>query len=276
MKTTITKRAIETVMAYTYMTDRFMARAFDKDVAQYILPIIMDKPLKIVSVTPQAIAEDFFAKGCRFDVLAVDDEGKYYNIEVQNANEGASEKRARYNCERADSLLIHKGQEYKDYPELYVIFITENDYLGYGLPIYHINRYIEEVNERFEDAEHIIYVNGAAKNPATALGRLMLDMQQSNPTMISNAVMANKMKELKEGKVFHTMCKELDMLTAEAEAKGIEKGKAEEREQAMLDLAAAYSEFITNKETITKKLMKRYGIDKAKAMSVVEKAKAKI
>ena len=31
--------------------------------------------------------------------------------------------------------------------------------LGYGLPIYHIDRKIEEVSENFKDEAHIIYVN---------------------------------------------------------------------------------------------------------------------
>ena len=36
-------------------------------------------------------------------------------------------------------------------PETFVIFITENDVFGKDKSIYHINRYIEETGEYFQD-----------------------------------------------------------------------------------------------------------------------------
>lgn len=294
MDITISKRTMETVRSYTYMTDRFMSRAFDEDVAQVILPIIMNRPLKVMRVTPQFVAEDFFAKGCRFDVFAQDDSGKYYNIEVQNAEGGADERRARYNCERADSMLIHKGQEYKDYPDLYVIFITQTDYLGYGEPIYHINRYIKENGELFDDGQQIIYVNGTVKDPSTALGQLMIDMQQSDYTKILNRTMANKMKELKEGTVFHAMCSEVEKLTAEiaaeaaaeatakANAKAAKaaeetaKKAAEENARTMLFTGvAAYLDCGLDTETVIKKAMEKYGVSREKAEAAIAAVKGK-
>ena len=32
-----------------------------------------------------------------------------------------------------------------------------------GLPLYHVERIIQETKERFEDGSHIIYVNGSYK-----------------------------------------------------------------------------------------------------------------
>ena len=39
-----------------------------------------------------------------------------------------------------------------------MIFITENDVLKSGLPIYHIDRIVQETGEPFGDEAHIIYV----------------------------------------------------------------------------------------------------------------------
>lgn len=47
---------------------------------------------------------------------------------------------------------------FDELPESYVIFITRDDILGYGLPIYHIDRQIKEINIAFQDEAHIIYV----------------------------------------------------------------------------------------------------------------------
>ena len=70
--------------------------------------------------------------------------------------------------------MLDAGDDFSKICDSYVIFITENDVMGRFLPMYHINRHIEELeNEPFEDGNHIIYVNGAYKNDATAIGKLM-------------------------------------------------------------------------------------------------------
>ncbi len=40
-----------------------------------------------------------------------------------------------------------------------MIFITENDVMGKGLPLYPIDRCFLGTGERFEDGSHILYVN---------------------------------------------------------------------------------------------------------------------
>ena len=42
----------------------------------------------------------------------------------------------------------------------YTIFIYKHDKFRAGLPVYHINRYVGETGEMFEDGSNIIYVNG--------------------------------------------------------------------------------------------------------------------
>ena len=37
-----------------------------------------------------------------------------------------------------DMNTLNPGQDFDELPESYVIFITRDDALGYGLPIYHI------------------------------------------------------------------------------------------------------------------------------------------
>lgn len=94
------------------MTDRFMTVAFNKPVAKHVLSVIMGTDLIIKRVEKQPVMDNFFSRSCRFDVLAEDTSGKIYNIEVQNSNEGAIPRRARYNCEKLDELLITKGKEF--------------------------------------------------------------------------------------------------------------------------------------------------------------------
>lgn len=62
-----------------------------------------------------------------------------------------------------------------------MIFITENDVLRGGLPIYHIERVITETGALFNDGEHIIYVNSKIRDTDTPLGRLMYDFHSADP-----------------------------------------------------------------------------------------------
>lgn len=260
MKLNFSPKTIETVKSYTYMTDRFMTMAFDKPVAQHILSVIMGKNLIVKSVKSQPVEDNFFSRSCRFDVLAEDSTGKIYNIEVQNSNEGAIPRRARYNCEKLDELVIRKGMAYNDYPETYVIFITQNDVLGDGLPIYHIRRHIEENGKLFDDGQQIIYVNGENTDTSTALGQLMVDMQQKDAAKISNKILADKMNILKKGKAFETMCKEIEKLTAEV--------TAEQRvlaAEAMLALGA-------DENAIVKVIAEKFQVSEDEAKATVTKA----
>ena len=45
--------------------------------------------------------------------------------------------------------------------------------LKHDLPMYHVNRKIEELGTDFGDGSHIVYVNGAYKDDADPVGRLM-------------------------------------------------------------------------------------------------------
>lgn len=272
MKLNFSPKTIETVKSYTYMTDRFMTMAFDKPVAQHILSVIMGKNLIVKSVKSQPVEDNFFSRSCRFDVLAEDSNGKIYNIEVQNSNEGAVPRRARYNCEKLDELVIRKGMAYNDYPETYVIFITQNDVLGDGLPIYHIIRHIEENGKLFDDGQQIIYVNGENTDTSTALGQLMADMQQKDAAKISNKILADKMNILKKGRTFETMCREIEKLTADVTAEVAAKVTAEEQKKAIKKLAKVCRDFGLGPDAISQKLMSEYAISETEAKAYATEA----
>lgn len=272
MKLNFSPKTIETVKSYTYMTDRFMTMAFDKPVAQHILSVIMGKNLIVKSVKSQPVEDDFFSRSCRFDVLAEDSNGKIYNIEVQNSNEGAVPRRARYNSEKLDELVIRKGMAYNDYPETYVIFITQNDVLGDGLPIYHIRRHIEENGKLFDDGQQIIYVNGENTDTSTALGQLMADMQQKDAAKISNKILADKMNILKKGRTFETMCREIEKLTADVTAEVAAKVTAEEQKKAIKKLAKVCRDFGLGPDAISQKLMSEYAISETEAKAYATEA----
>ena len=167
------------------------------------------------------------------DCVARDSDGKQMDVEIQQDNEGASPKRARYHSGLMDMNTLNPGQDFDELPESYVIFITRDDVLGYGLPIYHVNRKIEEVSENFKDEAHIIYVN-SKKQDDTELGRLMHDLHCKNAGDMHSKILADRVHELKETqKGVEFMCREMEQIYSE----GIESGEMQKAKETTIALA---------------------------------------
>ena len=99
-----------------------------------------------------------------------------------------------------------------------MIFITENDVLKAGKPIYRIERIIEETGEHFNDGEHIVYVNGQNRDSMTALGKLMHDFFCTNPADMHYKELAEKARYFKEDeKGVKAMCKVIEDMRKETE-----------------------------------------------------------
>ena len=97
-----------------------------------------------------------------------------------------------------------------------MIFITENDVLKAGLPIYHIDRIIQETGEPFGDEAHIIYVNSQIKNE-TELGKLMHDFSCTDPKDMYYKILADRVRYFKEDEEgVLTMCREMENMRKES------------------------------------------------------------
>ena len=100
--------------------------------------------------------------------------------------------------------------------ETYVIFITENDVLKSGLPIYHIDRIVQETGEPFGDEAHIIYVNSQIKDE-TELGKLMHDFSCTDPKDMYYKILADRVRYFKEDEEgVLTMCREMENMRKES------------------------------------------------------------
>ena len=221
------KRILE---GLTIMSDIFMRNVLKKrECTEYILRIIMDR--EDLEVKEQVLQKDYKnlqGRSAVLDCVARDTESKQYDVELQKEEEGASVRRARYHSGLLDMNTLEAGQDFDELPESYVIFITRDDVLGYGLPIYHINKKIEEVTEDFQDGAHIIYVNAKIKDKETALGRLMHDLQCRTADEMFGKVLAERVRELKETpKGVEDMCREMDEIYNEGIEIGEQKGKKE-------------------------------------------------
>ena len=220
---------------FTLMSDIFMRNVFkQRECLEYVLQVIMEKQdLKVIEQIIQKDYKNLQGRSAIMDCVARDSEGKQFDVEIQQDNEGASPKRARYHSGLMDMNTLNPGQDFDELPESYVIFITRDDILGYDFPIYHIDRHIKEADDSFQDEAHIIYVN-SRKQEDTELGRLMHDLHCKNADEMHSPVLAKRVHELKDTqKGVELMCHEMEKIYSE----GMESGELKAKKETALSLA---------------------------------------
>lgn len=148
--------------------------------------------------------------------------------------------------------------------ETYIIFITENDIIKKGLPIYHIDRTIRETGELFGDASHIIYVNSQIKDE-TALGKLMHDFSCLDAKDMNYKVLAERVRYFKEDKEgIDTMCKAMEDMRNEA-AREAEKMKAIRMARLMIEDGKLNYEDIAMYTELTLEEVEKIALEKKSA-----------
>jgi predicted transposase/invertase (TIGR01784 family) len=230
------EKYLETLKKMRLIDDTFFSACFDnnEEDVEYILRIILEKSdLKVLKVQTQKSVENMYGRSVRFDVFATDDAGKLYNIEVQRTDAGAVPTRARFNSSMLDYHRLKKKAKYKELPETYVIFFTENDVLKSGEKIYHIDRVVRETQKLFEDGTHIIYVNGSYKGEeGKPLDDLIHDFFCINPEEMRHRQLAERVEFLKSNK---SGVRKMSKIIQEIFAEEIAAGKAEEKKATLLE-----------------------------------------
>ncbi|MEY8268334.1 PD-(D/E)XK nuclease family transposase [Lachnospiraceae bacterium 64-25] len=204
---------LQRLRGFRLLDDDFLTKCFEGDTAsiELVLQIVLEKPdLKVLDVRTQVFVENLLNRSVRLDILATDSTGAKLNVEVQRSDKGAGRKRARYNSSMMDANLLKKGEDFDKLPETWVIFITENDVMGKGLPLYPIERCFLGTGERFEDGSHILYVNGAYRGD-TPIGKLMHDFSCTDAADMYYGTLADRVRFFKESKEgIEIMCRAME------------------------------------------------------------------
>ncbi len=218
------QKDLERLKALRYMDDDFMTvcLADNTEAVELILQILLEKAdIKVKTVRTQESFKNLRGRSAILDVHAIDSTGKEFDIEIQRADAGAGAKRARHNSSLLDAHILNPGDRTKDLPDSYVIFISENDVMKGGQPLYPVERYVAigEKKVLFGDGSHILYVNGTYRGN-DAIGRLMHDFCCTEPEEMNYEALAEKAKYFKyHEKGVAVMCKLLEDMREEASKK---------------------------------------------------------
>ena len=229
---------LQRLRGFRLLDDDFLTKCFEGDTAsiELVLQIVLEKPdLKVLDVRTQVFVENLLNRSVRLDILATDNTSAKINVEIQRADKGAGRKRARYNSSMMDAILLKKGDDFDNLPETWVVFITENDVIGKGLPLYPVERCFLGTGERFEDGSHILYVNGAYRGD-TPIGKLMHDFSCTNAADMYYTTLADRVRFFKESKEgILIMCKVMEDMRKESLQEGIKEGAINTAKRMLTD-----------------------------------------
>lgn len=188
---------------FSLLDDDFMTIVFDRNIeaAELVLNIIFRRDdMKVIEVVAQREYKNPVTGGrsIKLGIYAEDSAGKVYDIEVQNEDAGADVHRARFHSSMLDTKMLKEKQKFKEIHDSYVIFITKNDYMKMGLPMYHVERIVQESEALFGDGSYIIYVNGSYKNDGDPMGKLMHDFRCTSAVDMFYQELAKSVRHFKE------------------------------------------------------------------------------
>lgn len=97
----------------TLMSDVFMRNVFKKrECTEYVLQVIMgEKDLKVLNQVIQMDYKNLQGRSAILDCVVRDADGRQFDVEIQQDNEGASPKRARYHSGLMDMNTLNAGQK---------------------------------------------------------------------------------------------------------------------------------------------------------------------
>ena len=226
------QKDLERIRQLRYMDDSFMTvcLADNFEGVELILRIVLgQKDIEVRSVRTQELMKNLQGRSAILDVHAVDSTGREFDVEVQRSDTGAGAKRARHNSSLLDAHILKPGDNTEDFPDSYVIFITENDVMNGNQSVYPVERYVEIGKKKvlFGDGSHILYVNGKYQGD-DEIGKLIHDLSCTDPDDMNYEALAARARYYKKNeKGVAAMCKIMEDMRNEAAIEAEQKSARE-------------------------------------------------
>ena len=179
-------------------------------VCEEILRTLLDMPhLQVVKVSVQSVVQSF-QREITLDALCKTQDGRYCNVEVQKGNSNDDIRRTRFHAAALTAKYTPKGTDFKNVPDVTIVYISEYDVLKNNQTVTHVTRCMknDEGYVPVKDGEDIIFANTCVNDGSdkSELLQLMLNKEafyNEKFPKISNAI--SYFKETEGGQ--SEMCK---------------------------------------------------------------------
>ena len=220
-----TEEKLERIKDFRLMDDVFFeVFVQDKAACQEILQVILeDDALTVEDVVVQSSERNIYGRSVRLDALCTLGDGTKCNIELQRADNDDHFRRVRFNVASITVRDSEPGERFGDILDLYMVYISENDFIGDGYTAYHVDKVIRETGKTVDDGVHEVYVNTKVKD-GSRIAELMdcfTEKEVNNPNF---PAVTNRFRELKETKGgAREMSSMRDKILEEGRAEGEER-----------------------------------------------------
>ena len=176
----------------------FEVLAQNPKVCQEMLRTILeDDDLVVTSVITQSDERNIYGRSVRMDALCQLGDGTKCNIEVQRSDNDNHLKRARFNAASITVRDSEPGISFEEVLELYIIYISEFDFLKGGKTIYHVEKVLKETGEVIDDGLHEIFVNTVIDD-GTDIAELMSCFTKKEVKNVKFPVLSSEVMRLKQ------------------------------------------------------------------------------
>ena len=206
----------------------FQKMVEDREVCEEIIRVILnDDSIIVIENHPQEPLKNIAGRSVIMDALCKDATGRYFNVEVQKADNDNHVKRVRYNAACITKNISETGQRFELVPDVVVIYISRFDMFDKGRILYRATMKLDESFEVLDDGFEAYYVNTAVKDDSL-VGELMDYFKNSKGEHPAFPKLSGRNILFKTNKkeVGH-MCEIMEMERAEGRAEGLSQGRAE-------------------------------------------------
>ena len=207
--------------------DDLMFRVMARDLAfcRELLGVLLQDPgLEVVKSTPQSAVTNTRGRSAVLDALCELSDGRLVDVEVQRADKGDLQRRARYYASLVTADRTRPGTPFGDVPDVCVVLVCEFDPLRGGRPLYHVDRVVRETGESAENGLEEVYVNALARDggEVSALMRVLTEAEAYDEERFpETSRVKRRLRETEEGR------KDMGSVIEEIRAECIAEGKAE-------------------------------------------------
>ena len=155
--------------------------------------ILEDDSLVVTSVITQSDERNLYGRSVRLDALCTLGNGTKVNVEVQRSDNDNHLKRARFNASSITVRESETGTKFEEVLELYIVYISEFDFLKGDKTIYHVEKVLRENGQVIDDGLHEIFVNTAVDD-GTEIAELMscFTKKRSKKCQVSDVIVRSE------------------------------------------------------------------------------------
>lgn len=211
------ERRREIVRKMNVMDDDFFSKvAEDVPAMEEILSVILQEPkLRLLWSNSQVHLRNSGTRSVTVDAMCESVTGTLYSVEMEKSSRDDHQRRMRYNSSNIDTMFTEKGTDFRDIPNLCMVYLSKADFLHGGKCLYHIDRKVRENGHVAENGVQEIYVNTRVDDGSEA-AQLMQYMKDTRGENLKFPRLSARVQYLKEDqKGVEQMCEAVEKYAQE-------------------------------------------------------------